>query len=65
MTPGDQNYEYTIVIATDAYGISINNSDIRLNIQWDIPTTLDIMIQRLGKADRDSNQSFFVLIIPK
>ena len=52
-------------IQAPQYGMGINNSDIRLVVQWDIPTTLDAMIQRLGRAGRDGNQSFFVLITPK
>ena len=65
MILGDQNHECTIVVATDKYGMGINNPDVRLVVQWDIPTTVDAMIQRLGRAGRDGNQSIFVLITPK
>ena len=65
MILGDQNEECTIVVATDAYGMGINNPDIRLVVQWDLPITIDAMIQRLGRAGRDCKQSIFMLITPK
>ena len=65
MTPGDSNLECTILIATDVYGIEIDNLDIKLIIQWDIPITFDAMIQRLGGADRKNGQSIFIFITPK
>lgn len=33
MILGDQNKEYTIVVANNAYDISINNPDIRIVVQ--------------------------------
>lgn len=36
--------EWTILIAIDAYGIGINNQEIKLIIQWDFPITSDAMI---------------------
>lgn len=43
--PGEENIECTILVATDAYGMGINNPDVRLVIQWDIPLSFDSMIQ--------------------
>lgn len=43
----DQNQKCIIIIATDMYDMSINNSDIRLIIQWNLPITVDAIIQRL------------------
>lgn len=40
----DKNTKYTIIIATDTYDIGINNPDIRLVIQLNIPMTFDSMI---------------------
>lgn len=65
MILGDQNLECTIVVATNAYGMGINNLDIKLVVQWNILTTMDVMIQRLGRAGRDGNQSIFVVITLK
>lgn len=49
---GDINTDYIILVATDAYGMGINNPDIRLVIQWDLPLSFDSMIQRMGRAGR-------------
>lgn len=57
--------ECTIVVATDAYGMGIDNPDIRLVIQWDVPLSFDSMIQRLGRVGRKGGQAYFILFIPK
>lgn len=41
----DKNMDCVILVATDAYGMSINNLDIKLVIQWDFPITFNVMIQ--------------------
>lgn len=63
--PGDKNMERTILVATDAYGIGIDNPDVRLVIQWDIPFSFDTMIQRMGRAGRKGAQSTFVFFTSK
>ena len=63
--PEDKNLECTILIATDSYGMGINNPEIKLVIQWDIPVTFDAMIQRMGCAKRKGGQATFILITPK
>lgn len=65
MIRGDQNHKCTIIVATNKYGMGINNPDIRLVVQWDISTILDAMIQKLSKDGRDGNQSIFILITTK
>lgn len=64
-TPGNENTECIILVATDAYGMGIDNPDIRLVIQWDLPLSFDSMIQRMGRAGRKGQQSWFVLLTPK
>lgn len=65
ITSGDQNLECTILVATDAYGMSIDNPDIIFVIQWDIPLSFDSMIKHLGKARRKDGQSTFILFTLK
>lgn len=65
LTPGNDNLECTILVATDAYGMGIDNLDIKLVIQWDMPITFDAMDQRLGRAGRKGGQSIFILFTPK
>lgn len=62
---GKENTECTILVTTDAYGMGIDNPDIRLVIQWDLPISFDSMIQRIGRAGRKGQQSTFVLLTPK
>lgn len=50
---------------TDAYGMGINNPDVRLVIQWDIPLSFDSMIQQMGRAGRKGEASVFILFTPK
>ena len=50
---------------SDAYGMEIDNPDVRLFIQWDIPFSFDTMIQRMGRAGRKTAQSTFVFFTPK
>lgn len=40
-----ENTKYIILVATDAYSIGIDNPDIRLVIQWDLPLSFDSMVQ--------------------
>lgn len=63
--PGKENTESTILVATDAYGMGINNPDVRLVIQWDIPLSFDSMIQQMSRAGRKGRASVFILFIPK
>lgn len=64
-TPGDQNPDYTILVATDAYSMPIDNPDVKLVIQWGLPLTFESMMQRMRCAGRDGGQSTFVLLTPK
>lgn len=51
-TFGNKNTECIILVAIDAYGMGINNLNIWLIIQWDLLLSFDLMIQRLGQAER-------------
>lgn len=45
--------------------MSIDNPDIKLVIQWDLPISFDAMIQRMDRAGRKGGQAVFVLFTPK
>lgn len=62
--PGNENQECVILIATDAYGMGIDNPDIKLVIQWDIPVSFDAMIQRIGRAGRKGQKAVFIFLSP-
>lgn len=63
--PRDENTECTIIVATDAYGMGVDNPDVKLVIQWDIPLLFDSMIQRMGRAGRKGGALTFVFFTPK
>lgn len=54
-----------IIVATDAYGMGINNPDVKLVIQLNIPMTFDSIIQCMGRAGKKGGQSTFVLFTLK
>ena len=45
--------------------MSIDNSDVKLVIQWDILLLFDLMIQHMGWAGRKIGASMFVLFTPE
>lgn len=62
---GEENNESVILVATDAYSMSIDNPDIRLIIQQDLSIRFDAMIQCMGRAEKKSQQSTFLSLTPK
>ena len=63
--PGNENNECTILVATDAYGISIDNPDVKLLVQWDFPLLFDSMIQLMGRVGKKGGKAIFLLFTPK
>lgn len=63
--PVEKNNECIILVATDAYGIGIDNLDIKLVNQWDISLLFDSIIQQIERARRKSEISAFILFTPK
>lgn len=59
------NGKIRILVATNAFGMGIDQPDVRLVMHYQLPSNIDSLYQEMGRAGRDEKPSTCVLLFSK